>query len=503
MGYAVQMNILLVYPKYPDTYWSFKHALQFINKKAAVPPLGLLTVSAMLPMQWNRRLIDMNTDEIRISDLLWADYVFLSAMYVQKESVNLVIDLCLKYKVKIVAGGPLFTQEYLNYPRIDHFVLNEAEITLPFFLNDLRETGAPQRIYATDAYADLSLSPVPDYHLLHIRHYANMSLQVTRGCPFACDFCEITSLLGHKVRMKETSQVLAELDALERVKWQGPVSVVDDNFIGNRTVMKHDLLPAITRWMHDHKHPFAFSAQVSINLADDAELLTALVRAGFNSVFIGIETPDEVSLQSCNKVQNERRDLLHSVKTIQQAGMEVSAGFIVGFDTDTPTVFQRQTEFIQQSGIISAMVGLLNAPKQTILYQRLESENRLTTEATGSNTDYSMNFIPAMDSNVLMNGYRSILRNIYTVKPYYKRIRRFFENYRPLVIKPRKLDLIHLIAFFKSIVIIGMLNKGRREYWKFLLWTLFKRRKLFTDAMTYAVYGYHFRTVYGLKKSLF
>jgi radical SAM superfamily enzyme YgiQ (UPF0313 family) len=444
----------------------------------------------------------MNTKEIRTSDMLWADYVFLSAMYVQKESVNQVIELCMRYKVKIVAGGPLFTQEYPNYPGIDHFVLNEAEITLPLFLNDLRETGDPERMYNTDAFADLSTSPVPDFRLLDIRHYANMSLQVTRGCPFACDFCEITSLLGHKVRMKSTSQVLAELDALERVGWRGPVSVVDDNFIGNRTVMKQNLLPAITGWMHTHRHPFSFSAQVSINLADDGELLTAMVRAGFNSVFIGIETPDEVSLQSCNKVQNEKRDLLYNVKTIQHAGMEVSAGFIVGFDSDTPTVFQRQTEFIQQSGIISAMVGLLNAPKQTRLYQRLEAENRLTTEATGSNTDYSMNFIPAMDHQVLMTGYKSILRNIYTVKPYYSRIRQFFRNYRPMVIKPRKLDLIHLIAFFKSIVVIGMLNKGRREYWKFLLWTLFRRRKLFTDAITYAVYGYHFRTVFGLKKAL-
>lgn len=496
------MKILLVYPKYPDTYWSFKHALRFISKKAAVPPLGLITVSAMLPGHWKRKLVDLNTTELKLSDLLWADYVFLSAMYVQKESINRVIELCVKHKVKMVAGGPLFTQEHDNYPQIDHFVLNEAEITLPQFLADLEGTGKPERIYATDAYADMKLSPVPDYALLNPRHYANMSLQVTRGCPFACDFCEITSLLGHKVRMKETSQVLAELDALYSIHWVGPVSVVDDNLIGNRSVLKHSLLPAITKWMKVHHHPFAFTAQVSINLADDQELLDAMVQAGFNSVFIGIETPDEIALQSCNKVQNERRDLLHNVKTIQQSGMEVSAGFIVGFDSDTPSVFQRQTDFIQKSGIISAMVGLLNAPKQTVLYQRLESENRLTTEATGSNTDYSMNFIPAMDHHVLMNGYQSILHNIYTAKPYYKRIRQFFRNYNPMVIKPRKLDLIHLIAFFKSIVIIGLLNKGRREYWKFLFWTLFTRRKLFTDAMTYAVYGYHFRTVFGLKKAM-
>jgi radical SAM superfamily enzyme YgiQ (UPF0313 family) len=301
--------------------------------------------------------------------------------------------------------------------------------------------------------------------------------------------------------MKRTKQVIHELEALYRLNWRGPVSVVDDNFIGNKGVMKKDLLPAMIRWMEDHHHPFSFSAQVSINLADDDELLSAMVKAGFNSVFVGIETPDEVSLQSCNKFQNENRDMISNVQRIQHAGMEVSAGFIVGFDSDTPTVFQRQTDFIQQSGIISAMVGLLNAPKQTKLYDRLESENRLTVEATGSNTDFSMNFIPAMDLHQLMSGYRSILRNIYTSKPYYQRIRQFFSSYRPLRAKTRKFGWVYLMAFFRSVVIIGMLNRGRGEYWKFLIWTLFKRRELFADAMTYAVYGYHFRTVYGLGKS--
>lgn len=496
------MNILLVYPKYPDTFWSYKHALRFISKKAAVPPLGLITVSAMLPQSWNRRLIDLNVEDIRSHDLDWADFVFVSAMYVQKESVDHLTSLCRKHGVTIVAGGPLFTQEYANYPDVDHFVLNEAEITLPLFLDDLLAQRTLRRVYNTDAYASMSSSPVPDYTLLHMKHYANMSLQITRGCPFACDFCEITSLLGHRVRMKETVQVLAELDALYQANWRGPVSVVDDNLIGNRTVMKQDLLPAMSRWMEFHQHPFSFTAQVSINLADDPELLSLLVKAGFSSVFIGIETPDAVSLESCNKVQNGKRDLLQNVHTIQDAGMEVSAGFIVGFDSDTPGVFQLQSEFIEQSGIISAMVGLLNAPKQTRLYQRLESENRLTTEATGSNTDYSMNFVPVMDARVLLNGYQSILRNIYSIKPYYRRMRRFLKNFHPMAIRTRTLDPEHLMAFFRSVVIIGVLNKGRREYWKFLFWTLFNRRELFTDAMTYAVYGYHYRTVFGLGKSM-
>ncbi|HLO59990.1 MAG TPA: DUF4070 domain-containing protein [Bacteroidales bacterium] len=494
------MNVLLIYPKYPDTYWSFKHALRFISKKAAVPPLGLITVSAMLPQTWNRKLVDMNTGDLFDKDIQWADVVFLSAMYIQKESVDIVIDRCTRFEKKIVAGGPLFTQESDNYPQIDHFVLNEAEITLQPFLTDL-EAGNAKHLYSTEDYADIKTSPVPDYHLLYLKHYASMSIQIGRGCPFGCDFCEITSLLGHKVRMKSTAQVLRELEVLYALKWHGTVSVVDDNFIGNKKEIKENLLPALKSWMIAHEYPFKFTSQVSINLADDRELLKAMVDAGFCSAFIGIETPDEISLQDCNKLQNKNRDLIDSILLIQKAGLDVSAGFIVGFDTDTPDVFQRQTDFIQKSGIVSAMVGLLNAPKNTKLYRRLESENRLTTMATGSNTDYSMNFVPSMDNQVLMDGYRSIIRNIYTAKPYYKRLRMFLQNYKPRQKFSKKIEFAGLLALLKTMVIIGMINKGRGEYWRMLFWTLFKRPSLFMDSMTYVVYGYHYRTVYGLKKA--
>ncbi len=495
------MNILLVYPKYPDTFWSFKHALRFISKKAAIPPLGLITVSAMLPNDWQKRLVDLNTEELTDQQIMWADYVFLSAMYIQKESVDRIISRCVRNKVKIVAGGPLFTQDYENYPQVDHFVLNEAEITLSPFLEDIETGRIPQRIYRTDAYACMEDSPVPDYHLLNLKHYASMSLQITRGCPFNCDFCEITSLLGHKVRMKTTAQVLRELDALYALNWHGTVSVVDDNFIGNRREIKETLLPAMKQWMKDHEYPFIFTSQVSINLADDEELLSEMVKAGFGSAFIGIETPDAVSLHDCNKVQNKNRDLLQCVKKIQQAGIDVSAGFIIGFDSDTQSIFQRQTDFIQQSGIVSAMVGLLNAPKNTRLYQRLEAENRLTVDATGSNTDFSMNFTPAMDKQVLMNGYKSVIQSIYAVKPYYKRLRMFLQNYQPRKSRPKKVEFAGLIAFFKTVIIIGMINRGRFEYWKILTWTLFRRPELFMDSMTYVVYGYHYRKVYGLNRS--
>ena len=493
------MNVLLVYPKCPDSFWSFSHALKFISKKAAVPPLGLITVSAMLPPTWKKKLVDLNITTLRTNDIQWADYVFISAMYIQKESVNKIITQCKKLNKKIVAGGPLFTQDYEEYPEIDHFILNEAELTMPLFLSDLR-IGQPQKLYKTKEFADLSQTPVPDFQLLSVKDYAFMNIQVTRGCPFNCNFCEITSLFGHKVRMKSTSQIINELDELyHAIKWRGAVSIVDDNFIGNKKEIKYNLLPAMKEWMQKHNFPFTFNIESSINLADDEELMSLLVETGFNSTFIGIETPEEKSLGYCNKVQNLHRDLLSSVKKIQQAGIQVSGGFIVGFDSDTPTVFQRQIDFIQQSGIVSAMVGLLNAPKNTKLYEQLKAENRITTEATGNNTDFSMNFIPKMDYNDLLEGYKKIIHHIYSPRPYYERVRQLLLNYNRSNKGQKQIRLILLLAFLKSVYIIGVLNKGRREYWKFIVWTLFKRPKMMVDAITYSVYGYHFRTVYGLR----
>uniref|UniRef100_UPI003217D041 B12-binding domain-containing radical SAM protein n=1 Tax=uncultured Draconibacterium sp. TaxID=1573823 RepID=UPI003217D041 len=492
------MNILLVYPKCPDSFWSFTHALKFISKKAAVPPLGLITVSAMLPMNWKKKLIDLNIETLAGNVIQWADYIFISAMYIQKESVDNIITTCKKLNKKIVAGGPLFTQEYENYPQIDHFILNEAEITLPIFLDDLRD-GNPKRLYRTDDYADISCSPAPDFNLLSINDYAIMNVQVSRGCPFACDFCEITALLGHKVRMKTTKQVINELEVLYKLNWRGAISIVDDNFIGKIKEVKNKLLPAMIKWMRNHKYPFTFSVQSSIDLADEKGLMSLMLDAGFNSAFIGIETPSKKSLQSCNKVQNKKRDLLLSVKKIHQAGIKVSGGFIVGFDSDSPSVFQQQIDFIQQSGIVSAMVGLLNAPKNTRLFKRLKKENRLSEEATGNNTDFSMNFIPKMNTNELKEGYKKIIENIYSVKPYYKRVRQLLLIYNNRNKGQNKKTFPLFRAFIKSIFIIGLFNKGRGEYWKLIFWTLFKRPGLINDAIIYAVYGYHFRKVYGLR----
>lgn len=492
------MNILLIYPKYPDTFWSFKHALRFISKKAAVPPLGLITVSAMLPLSWNKKLVDLNIEDLIDTDLSWADYVFISGMYVQKSSVNWVIEQCKRMQVKIVAGGPLFTQDFEEYPQVDHFVLNEAEITLPLFLSDINK-GVATRVYQTKLFAEMLESPVPDYHLLNRNAYAAMNLQFSRGCPFNCDFCEITTLLGHKVRMKSPQQIIKELDALYKLKWKGAVSVVDDNFIGNKKELKTALLPEMLAWGKQHKYPFNYNAQTSINLADDEELMQMMRDVGFVSTFIGIETPVEESLQLCHKHQNKNRDLLQNIFLIQKWGIQVSGGFIVGFDSDLESVFQKQIDFIQSSGIVSAMVGLLNAPKHTTLYKQMDHENRLREDSTGCNTDFTMNFKPKMNADVLLNGYKSIIKNIYSAKPFYKRARKFLLNYKPKRIGKSETTFTSLIALVKSILIIGIVNKGQHEYWKFLFWTLCRKPRMLVEAIRFAVYGYHYRTVYGLR----
>ena len=492
------MNVLLVYPQYPDTYWSFRNALRFISKRAAFPPLGLITIAALLPSSWSKRLVDMNVSALSLADLQWADYVFISAMSIQRKSAKELIELCVQHGKTVVAGGPLFTQDAADFSQVNHFVLNEGEITLPLFLSDIANGNRVQSIYSTSCFADITKSPVPDYHLLVRKHYASMSLQITRGCPFACDFCEITSLLGHRVRMKSIDQVVKELEMLYRLNWRGSVFIVDDNFIGNKRIVRDELLPEMRSWMQNHGYPFSFHTQASINLADDDELLEMMVDSGFSSVFIGIETPADESLAACNKKQNQDRDLISSVKHIQKSGLEVSGGFIVGFDSDTSSIFQRQVDFIQKSGIVSAMVGLLNAPKNTALYNRLLGEHRLISEQTGNNTDLDVNFIPKMNLAELIGGYKSMISSIYSAKPYYKRVREFMRSYQRRSKCKRRFEFNNLQTLAKSIYILGVKNVERFEFWKLLFWTLANRPKLLLDALAFAVYGYHYRSVYGL-----
>lgn len=489
------MNILLVNPKTPDTYWSFNHALRFIAKKAANPPLGILTVAAMLPDTWEKKLIDLNVASLRDKDLQWAEYVFISAMSIQQDSVREIIEKCKIHQKRIVAGGPLFTGEPENFTDIDHLVLNEAEITFPQFLSDLGWNKA-RKIYRTDKHAPMDASPAPDYTLIDHNKYAQLSIQYSRGCPFNCEFCEITALLGRKVRTKSTGQILHELDNIYKTGYRGNVFFVDDNFIGNKKKLIRELLPAIIRWNNSQGNPFDFTTEASINLSDDPELMKLMREACFIKVFIGIETPDEKSLEECDKKMNKQRDLIHCVNRIQSNGMEVMAGFIVGFDNDSPGIFQRQIDFIQQSGIITAMVGLLNAPNNTRLYERLSKEGRIINYASGDNTGYSINFIPKMDKEELLTGYQTILRNIYSSKAYYERVIRFLKDFQPTFNSQTAFTFGRILALLRSMVILGIFTSNQLYYWRLFFWSLIYRPKLFPLAITYSIYGYHFKKVF-------
>lgn len=490
------MKVLLVYPRYPDTFWGFRHALRFVSKKASLPPLGLLTVAAMLPVEWEKKLVDMNITPLREEDLTWADYVFISAMDVQKNSVNDVIKRCKKLDVRTVAGGPLFTTGYEDFEGVDHFVLGEAEVTLPLFLADL-EKGCARHIYASDERPDITRTPIPSWELVGMKQYASLSFQYSRGCPFDCEFCDIISLNGRVPRTKDESQVLRELSALYNIGWRGPVFVVDDNFIGNRRKLRTEVLPAVITWMKERKYPFSLYTEASVNLADDEELMRLMVEASFDTVFVGIETPNTESLVECGKHQNRDRDLAAAVKKMQNHGLQVQGGFIVGFDNDSPSIFETQINFIQRSGIVTAMVGLLNAPRGTRLYHRLKREDRLLKDISGDNTDCSINFIPKMNHETLINGYKRVLQTIYSPKRYYERIRTLLKEYKPHRNKMSQLRLHHFRALTRSMWFLGVKEKGRSYYWKLLFSTLLRKPRSFPLFVRLAIYGFHFRKIVG------
>jgi len=485
------MNILLIYPQYPDTFWSFKHSLKFISKKAAFPPLGLLTVAAMLPDEWGKKLVDLNVEPLTDNHLAWADMFFLSAMIVQKESALKIIQRCQVMEKKIVVGGPLFTTHSDHFPGVDHFVMNEAEITLPLFLEDLA-AGKPKRIYTTELRPDITQTPVPLWSLINLKNYATMAIQYSQGCPFNCEFCDIIIMNGRTPRLKSPEQMQREFQALFDAGWRKSVFIVDDNFIGNTHKVKQ-LLPSIIAWQRQHKFPFALLTEVSANLALDEELMQLMSAANFFKVFLGIETPNHDSLLECDKKQNAAGSMATIVDTIHRHGMQVMGGFIVGFDNDPENIFELQVRFIQQIGVVTAMVGILTALPQTRLWHRLKAEGRLLDDATGENTDGCLNFLPKMEKETLIEGYQVLLTSLYSHKHYYQRINTFLKNYQPTA--RTRLNREDLLAFVRAGWRLGIISKARFRYWKLITKTFLTKRRALPIAVELAIHGFHFEKV--------
>ena len=468
------MKVLLVNPEFPDTYWSFRHALPFEGKRCAFPPLGLLTVSALLPVNWERRLIDLNVETLKPSDIDWADMVFATAMLVQKESLKEVVKRCKAHGKRVVLGGPYVTTTIEDLPEADHIFKGEAETTLPQFIDDLNR-GCAKRSYEASERPPLSMTPRADFHLANLKRYSAMSVQYSRGCPFSCEFCDIIEIYGRVPRTKSNQQMLSELDALRNLGWRGTVFIVDDNFIGNKKNVRQ-LLPELAQWQKRYGYPFSFITESSLNLADDEPLLESMRDAGFHRIFVGIETPVAESLKEAQKSQN-RGDLLDSVKKIQSYGMEVMAGFIVGFDNDPVDIFQRQIDFIRRSAIPLAMVGLLNALPETQLWKRLEREGRLLGEASGNNTVCTFNFKTRMDPAVLIQGYQSIMRTIYSSREYYERARQSMKRTAQQFSEPNHYGIFRGLASLSRILFrLGVLDRERLEFWRFFTHSVIKHR---------------------------
>lgn len=490
-------NILLVYPEFPSTtYWSFTYALDFLGKKAATPPLGLITIAPMFPEDYNIRLIDMNIQGLSDDDIRWADGVFTSTMIIQQKSLKEVILRSNALNKPVIAGGPYPTTSSDKIKGVSHFILGEAENTLGQFIRDF-ERGIAKPVYSNPNKPELGSTLIPRFDLLDMEKYGSMAIQYSRGCPFQCEFCDIWGMYGNKPRLKGPEKFIAELNRLLELGWKGPLFVVDDNFIGNKSAVKTSLLPEIIRWQKKHKYPFGLYTEASVNLADDEELMELMRDAGFDMVFVGIETPAEESLQESNKRQNVKKNLLESVRRIQAYGMEVTAGFIVGFDNDPIDIFQRQIDFIQDAGIPIAMVGMLSALRGTNLYDRLQKEGRLIKDSDGNNThSFEPNFIPKMDIKTLREGYKHILNTIYdpTLRNYFQRCITFFNNIRKNAQFSRGIGIKEIIALIRFIVIQPFEEYGE-EYLKFLAKTLVKYPTKFPEAVRLAMMGHHLRTI--------
>jgi radical SAM superfamily enzyme YgiQ (UPF0313 family) len=490
------MKALLIHPEFPETFWTLRHALKFMGVTAESPPLALLTVAALLPRDWARKLVDLNVEPLTDEHLAWADLVFVSAMTIQAASADAIIRRCRAAGVKVCAGGVHFSTPRAPFEPVEHLFIGEVEETLPVFLEDLAQ-GQALPEYRAPRFPDLARSPAPAWELLDLSKYSSMLAQVCRGCPYDCDFCQIIVLYGRRPRYKSPDQILIELQGLYDRGWRGNVTFADDNFIAHHGKAK-DILRALGRWQAEHGYPFFHIAQVSVEVVDDPEMLPLMAQAGFVALFLGLETPDPASLQECNKRQNLNRDLVAAVRTVQNHGMEVIGGFIVGFDTDSPDIFARQADFIEAAAIPTAMINLLGVPPGSRLFKRLEAEGRLL-EASDGNTTMSasgLNFIPKMGREQLLEGYQALLRRLFEPEPYYQRVLTFLNHCPPnphLPARPLALREVH--AGLKIILELGFQDPGRRAFWTFLGRLLRQHPRRLPMGMLLAAVGHHFRVM--------
>ena len=428
-------NALLVYPRHPPTFWGHNYALEILGSGAVYPPLGLLTVATMFPARYNLRVVDLNVTSLDDADLEWADLVFTSSMIPQRPSLEQVIERCNRAQLPVIAGGPHPTTFHEEMEGVDHFVLDEVEETFPIFLRDL-ENGTARAIYRAPRKPDVTTTPLPRFDLIDMNDYFSMCLQFSRGCPFDCEFCDITKLYGRISRTKSPEQMVAEFDHLYQLGWRGPLFIVDDNFIGNKREVSR-VLPEIAEWQRRRNYPFALSTEASVNLVRMGDLMDVMIDAGFDAVFLGIETPNSKALKRMKKPQNiDMRDddyLFKAVRKIQGKGMQVLGGFILGLDDDDDNAFDAQIDFIQQAGIPMALVGLLTALKGTNLWARLERENRLLDKPVELD-DTALNFKPQMDPGTLVEGYLRVIRTIYdsTLENYLGRCLTLLEHLKPV-----------------------------------------------------------------------